>query len=210
VDFSDAERDLIEFVKPHIAQMYRGAEMFSLLGRATPADGVRTIMLDKDGSPLLATQAAWDLLATYFPGRSTRARDFPVPVGSWLQAQLTGLDRASKLPLPGAPLVVLKDGHGRLTLTLMFGERTGEQALLVLEERRESGPATVSPHFGLSLREEEILSLLRVGKSSREIADGLFVSRRTVEKHLENIYCKLGVENRTAAVMVAYSGDQER
>jgi DNA-binding NarL/FixJ family response regulator len=31
-----------------------------------------------------------------------------------------------------------------------------------------------------------------------------------VEKHLENIYCKLGVENRTAAVMVAYSGDQER
>jgi len=210
IDFTETERDLVDLVRPHIVQMYRSAEMLSMLADASPSGGARTIMLDRDGRPLLATQTAWDLMATYFPGHSTLAPVFPAPVGSWLQAQLTRFDRASELPVPGAPLVVSKDGHGRLTLRLILGERTGEQALLVLEERRETAPASVLPRFGLSLREEEILSLLRLGKPSREIADTLFVSRRTVEKHLENIYCKLGVENRTAAVMVAYSGDQER
>ena len=63
----------------------------------------------------------------------------------------------------------------------------------------------VAPHLGLSPREQEILRFVRKGRTSAEIADILTVSRRTVEKHLENIYCKLGVENRTAAVTVAFS-----
>tara|TARA_R110002049_G_scaffold199259_1_gene369290 strand:- start:181 stop:342 length:162 start_codon:yes stop_codon:yes gene_type:complete len=44
------------------------------------------------------------------------------------------------------------------------------------------------------------------GKSNRDVADLLRISPRTVEKHMENILRKLGVENRTAAVM-AWSRD---
>lgn len=56
----------------------------------------------------------------------------------------------------------------------------------------------------LTAREREILDWLATGKTNRDIADIIGAKRRTVEKHLEHIYEKLGVETRTAAVMRAY------
>jgi DNA-binding CsgD family transcriptional regulator len=53
----------------------------------------------------------------------------------------------------------------------------------------------------LTMREEEILRWVAAGKSDRQIAAILGASVRTVQKHLANAYVKLGVENRTAAVM---------
>lgn len=53
----------------------------------------------------------------------------------------------------------------------------------------------------LTRREREVLEWLRAGKTNRDIADLVGASRRTVEKHLEHIYAKLGVETRIAAVM---------
>ncbi len=52
---------------------------------------------------------------------------------------------------------------------------------------------------GLSLREVEVLTLLAEGLSNREIADLLYLSVRTVERHLTNIYGKVGAQNRTQA-----------
>jgi DNA-binding CsgD family transcriptional regulator len=52
-------------------------------------------------------------------------------------------------------------------------------------------------------REREVLEWLAAGKTDREIAELLGVSPRTVQKHLQHIYDKLGVETRTAAVMRA-------
>jgi DNA-binding CsgD family transcriptional regulator len=49
---------------------------------------------------------------------------------------------------------------------------------------------------GLTQREQEIALLLSERLSMLEIADRLFISRRTVEKHAENIYSKLGVSKR--------------
>jgi DNA-binding CsgD family transcriptional regulator len=55
----------------------------------------------------------------------------------------------------------------------------------------------------LTQRETEVLNWLAKGKTNRDIADILGMSPRTVNKHLEHIYVKLGVETRTAAVAVA-------
>lgn len=210
LDFTDQEALLLDLVRPYIAQMYRNAELFSLLGQATQPDGVRSMVLDRAGRPLFATPAAWDLLAAYFPGRPAFAEAFPRSVGDWLQTQLTRFGREHELPPPPAPFVATNDRGDRLTLRLLYGGKTGEQALLVLEERRAAPPAKIAPHLGLSLREREILLLVREGRTSAEIAEILTLSRRTVEKHLENIYCKLGVENRTAAVTVAFSPERGR
>ena len=51
----------------------------------------------------------------------------------------------------------------------------------------------------LTHREIEVLSLVVSGKSSREVADTLFVSKRTVDFHLANVYDKLDVSNRVQA-----------
>ncbi len=61
-------------------------------------------------------------------------------------------------------------------------------------ERGERRPA------GLSEREWEILGLLAEGRTNQDIADVLFVSRRTVENHLQQTYRKIDVTNRTAAI----------
>ena len=52
---------------------------------------------------------------------------------------------------------------------------------------------------GLSRRELEVLRLLAGGRTSAEIATELFVSTRTAEHHIQNIYTKIGVSNRATA-----------
>jgi DNA-binding CsgD family transcriptional regulator len=64
---------------------------------------------------------------------------------------------------------------------------------------REERPA------GLSRRELEVLRLLAGGRTSAEIATQLFISTRTAEHHIQNIYTKIGVSNRTSATRWAVS-----
>lgn len=52
-------------------------------------------------------------------------------------------------------------------------------------------------------REKEVASLVAQGLSSKEVADILFVSKRTVDFHLANIYEKLGINNRVKLALIA-------
>jgi ATP/maltotriose-dependent transcriptional regulator MalT len=52
----------------------------------------------------------------------------------------------------------------------------------------------------LTRREREVMEFLAEGHSNAEIASALWIAPTTVRKHLENIYAKLGVRTRTAAV----------
>jgi DNA-binding CsgD family transcriptional regulator len=64
-------------------------------------------------------------------------------------------------------------------------------------------PAPPCPGPPLTDREQEVLRWLAGGKTDKDIADILAISPRTVHKHLQRIYVKLGVETRTAAVVRA-------
>jgi DNA-binding NarL/FixJ family response regulator len=57
---------------------------------------------------------------------------------------------------------------------------------------------------GLTAREVDVLRLVAAGKSNREIADELYLSIKTVARHLANIFGKLDVSSRTAAAAFAY------
>lgn len=59
------------------------------------------------------------------------------------------------------------------------------------------------PH-GLTERELEVLRLLAVGKSNRELGDALFISAHTAARHIANIYNKLGVDSRAKATAYAH------
>lgn len=56
---------------------------------------------------------------------------------------------------------------------------------------------------GLTARQVEVLALVAMGKSNREIATELVISQKTVARHLENIFAKLGISSRTAAAAYA-------
>jgi two-component system NarL family response regulator len=76
------------------------------------------------------------------------------------------------------------------------GTHVSERAAARLAERAIAGAA-------LSPREIEVLKLIAGGKSNKEIATALFVSEGTVKTHVLNIHHKLGVDDRTQAVVVA-------
>ena len=64
--------------------------------------------------------------------------------------------------------------------------------------------AEVSAEFeGLTERELEVLQLVASGKTNKEIGQVLYISDRTVQAHLSNIFSKLGVVSRTEAAMYA-------
>ncbi len=82
-----------------------------------------------------------------------------------------------------------------------FIERIGAAADLV----GSGGPAPVVA--GLSPRELEVLSLVATGLTTREIAEQLYVSEKTVARHVSNIFQKLEVSSRSAATAFAYAHD---
>ncbi|HHG86119.1 MAG TPA: response regulator transcription factor, partial [Bacteroidetes bacterium] len=78
------------------------------------------------------------------------------------------------------------------------------KALKLLRSPLESGvQAGTREDFGLSKRELEILEQLCQGLNYQEIASNLFISPKTVRKHIENIYRKLRVHNKVDAVRLA-------
>ena len=66
-----------------------------------------------------------------------------------------------------------------------------------------SNPTHSSEPIQLTKREIEILSLIIEGYSSKKVAEMLFISKRTVDFHLDNIYQKLQVTNRLQAIQRA-------
>jgi non-specific serine/threonine protein kinase len=65
--------------------------------------------------------------------------------------------------------------------------------------------ASPAERFGLTAREVEVLELAALGRSDAEIADRLYISHRTVARHLFSVYRKLGVHTRTAAGALAFA-----
>jgi predicted ATPase/DNA-binding CsgD family transcriptional regulator len=84
-------------------------------------------------------------------------------------------------------------------------EALAEAAAVIAAAVSYEAPA-VKPQasFGLTPREIDVLRLLVAGKTDREIAEALFISRYTAMKHVANILGKLGVASRTAAAAVAH------
>ena len=102
---------------------------------------------------------------------------------------------------PGSETVrALPDGT-RLVARHM-GAGSFSEAMLLLRIAA-AGAAPRGLDASLTARETEVLSWLAKGKTNRDIGDILGMSPRTVNKHLEHIYEKLGVETRTAAVAAA-------
>jgi DNA-binding NarL/FixJ family response regulator len=79
----------------------------------------------------------------------------------------------------------------------------GEQMLLMQRRAEPSAAANRLSTAALTPREAEVLSWVAKGKTNRDVGDILGMSPRTVNKHLEHVFEKLGVETRAAAAALA-------
>jgi class 3 adenylate cyclase/DNA-binding CsgD family transcriptional regulator len=163
-----------------------GARAIGLEVRA----GVHTGECEVMGDDLagIAVHLAARVLATAQPGEvitSGTVKD--LVVGSGLEFE----DRGTRV-LAGVP------GEWRLYATTGDAERS-----LIETVAPTQGVAPPEPFEDLSAREREVMALVADGLSNGEIAERLFLSVRTVERHLSNIYVKLRVSGKAARAAAA-------
>jgi DNA-binding NarL/FixJ family response regulator len=82
-------------------------------------------------------------------------------------------------------------------------DRTATDAVLAAVGRRATGGRRPAWPAGLSDREVEVLRLIARGRTNKEIAGNLFLSAKTVGRHVENLYAKIGSNSRAGAAVFA-------
>jgi DNA-binding NarL/FixJ family response regulator len=163
---------------------------------ALDVSGRFLLAVNRSGKIMWATPQAQRLLADSLSGASGDEFVLPEPLQQWLEQSHKGKS-STKAQAASFP------DHPELKLYYMGNAGPNEFLLRLAKDTAANLPAEFSSELGLTIREGEVLSWLSKGKTNRDIAQILGLSPRTVDKHLEQIYAKLGVENRTAAAAIA-------
>ena len=172
-------------------QMRQARTALDAFGQATVS--VRA----SDGKLVWQTPLARSLLSEYF---ACNGKEAPAQLLTWIDEAIG----AKNLGRPPNQLVCTS---GSKRLLASFHDQTGDEEWLVVlrEEDDASAIDSLVAAFRLTLREAEVLYWVTLGKTSKDIGEILGSSPRTVNKHLEHIFEKLGVETRTAAANLASS-----
>jgi DNA-binding NarL/FixJ family response regulator len=180
------------------------------LANARAANGSRAA-LDASGRYLLATDRSGQLRWCTPKARQLLLEAYPMPGAA---ARAGSGDGGHTLPdalveqllrLHGSgtrPPLPVSVGEGGRPLEFTFLSATGPDELLFCLTESSNTPGeyeTLQRALRLTAREAEVLFWISRGKSNRDIGEILRISPRTVNKHLERVFEKLGVENRAAA-----------
>lgn len=170
--------ELLARIRVHLAS----AKLVTSAHAAIDAAGHALFAAGADGQIRWATPAAMRLLA--LQGEAP----LPEPVRDLVRGAQAGD-------------VVSLGSNGDLREVLLVGRIGHDELLLrVAASKTSQDEARLRSRLPVTPREAEVLLWLTRGKSNRDIAEILGVSPRTVNKHLEQVYEKLGIENRSSAV----------
>jgi len=187
------QQEILARITTHISR----ARMLQKAQRSIEVCGKAGLTIDAGGNITWQTPRAREWLAEYCSES--------VQLSHWerLHHWISELAHRRPPPQESAPQLSLNHEGGRLNIQYA-GEVHGGEHLLLLEEHRDDLSARrLAERLGLTMRESEVLSWLSAGKTNRDIGEILGMSPPTVNKHLEHIYIKLGVETRSAAAAVA-------
>jgi ATP/maltotriose-dependent transcriptional regulator MalT len=178
VDVALARDDLAE-ARRLCAELTEGATMFATPGYRAWAAHAQGAVLTRSGAYEQALASLDEALRHY---REQRARYESAEVYEWKAMAHNGLgDRAAA----DADLATAESIYEQLAV-------------------QPSAVCGRSIPGGLTRREVEVLRALAGGATNRQVAQSIFISEKTVGRHLANIYAKLGVSSRTAALTWAY------
>ncbi len=177
-------------VLARLATHIHNARLASQSRLAIDAAKVAILAVSHDGKLRWQTDTAAQLMGDFDWATAASQGDVPMALLNWLSA-------------PDATPLTLHWQDQRLTLSKLGG--IDERSQLLLLKQAEAALPSLNPELimqvcGLTQREAEVMHWVTLGKTNRDIAEILTLSPRTVNKHLEHIFIKLGVETRTAAV----------
>jgi DNA-binding NarL/FixJ family response regulator len=184
--------EMLARIRVHLAN----ARLTQSARAALDVSGRFLLAVNRAGKIMWSTPQAQKLLADHFAAGGSEEMVLPEPLREWLEQAQQG-KAGTKAQAASFP------EHPELKLYYMGNAGPNEFLLRLAKDASAGLPAEFSSELGLTTREGEVLSWLSKGKTNRDIAQILGLSPRTVDKHLEQIYAKLGVENRTAAAAIA-------
>ena len=201
IDFTDDERDLFERARPLLVAAYRDlvareqlramvAHLESLYGDA----GV--ILLARDGSPSALSPGAARWLARLATGDG---HGLQVRLRGWIAEARRRANSDLLRAAPESPGLRLATDAGVVTMRFVAGAN-GIPDALVLRASQSATNADALRRLGLTRRQAQVLSLLSQGLTNQQIAAELYLSPHTIDGHVEQVYRRLGVSSRAAAV----------
>jgi DNA-binding response OmpR family regulator/DNA-binding CsgD family transcriptional regulator len=192
--------EMLARIRVHLAN----ARLTQSARAALDVSGRYLLAVNGVGKIMWATPQAQKLLSDALSAESDDDVVLPDPIPQWLDQARKG-KAGSK-----AAIMTALPGNEALRLQYMGRLGSNEFLLRLAKDSSTETPAEFSSELGLTTREGEVLSWLSKGKTNRDIAQILGLSPRTVDKHLEQIYSKLGVENRTAAAAIAVNAKHRK
>jgi len=205
-DFAERDQLLLSLLSPHVIPAYHHSktvthiqQKFTLVDDALNTLHLGLILLTPTGTVRLATACALQQVREYLGHRFLIGERLPESLRMWVKEQ-GAVRKKDNSPLSPSRLILKHEGK-RLVIRLV----SKSDPILFLREERPTKVKPQSPApCSLSSREAQVLHWVSQGKTNKEIALILQLSARTVQKHLEHIYRKMGVENRTGAAAKAY------
>ncbi len=188
--------ELLARMRVHLANArttYRSRLALGLAGRSLVALGA-------DGTLIWCTPQAEALLVQIDPAWTPERGTLPEPLPEPVLAPARQLLADQSQPFAS----VRAEVRGlEIELTLLDAVRPGETLIRITEVREDGKITLLQKYNGLTRREAEVLLWVSYGKTNRTISEILGISPRTVNKHLEQVFRKLGVETRAAATAIA-------
>ncbi len=204
-DYTERDRRLLWELHSHIVQAYSNAQIITRMRAETAAyesavnRDALLVCLAASCRINWATPRGYEALSTYKLLANRPTDRLNSKVENWVRMQSEQLSSPARLPNPSCPLVIQSE-RGTIHIRLI---QKGTVRFLLMTESKHFDAASTFGSLALSPRETEVLGWLIQGKSNTEIGNSLGISSRTVQKHLERIYSKLGVENRASVVSSA-------
>ena len=194
-DFTERDRAMMSLAAPQVLNAMRNAIAYGRMEKALESGGSGIVALDSNGRLVFANDLITELIAAYFPHDVKDAKGLPETVTRWMGKR----SLESEFDVPIQPFVI-EGRSGVLKIRLMINTLSREHNL-IFEEKRLPRLDQSFQSVDLTKREAEILFWITNGKTNAVIAEICNISMRTVHKHVEHIYQKLGVETRTAAML---------
>ena len=184
--------ELLARVAVHLAnaRVAQGSQL------ALDTAGRPSFAIDRDGGVAWLTPLAAAMIERNFAGWKARETHLPNSLAA-LVARLQGPD------VPQGAQASLEIGDRAIECIFLRANDTGEWLFRLAERREGDAERLLAERHGLTAREAEVLIWISRGKQNREISEILRISPRTVNKHLEQIFEKMGVENRASATAIA-------
>lgn len=195
-----AIEEMLARIRVHLAN----ARLTQSAHAALDVSGRYLLAVNDAGKIMWATPQAQKLLADTLAADADDDFVLPDPIPQWLDQAQKGKAGSKAAAMAALP------GNEQLRLQYMGKLGPNEFLLRLAKDSGAETPAEFSSELGLTTREGEVLQWLSKGKTNRDIAQILGLSPRTVDKHLEQIYSKLGVENRTAAAAIAVNAKNRK